>query len=146
MSARRAAVATSDVKTRDLTMSLPVKLTDAEKLQIGAEMAHEQQNLGMAEQRKKEVTAQLGATIESHRAQVSKFSHLLNSGEEYRDVVCIETLNYSTRMATVHRKDTGEQVRQRVMREEDFQRELPLVGELAAAFGVPGSDTDGDDD
>lgn len=148
MSARRAAVATSDVKTRDLTMQLPVVLTGDEKIEIGQALAREAQDLEDAIARKKEVGAQMTADVEAHRAQVNRKSQLLNNGYEIRDVKCVETCDFATGIATVVRKDTGEVARRREMREDELQRELPLSGAaLALAVATAaGATLAGDDD
>ena len=115
-----------NIKRRELTKSLPVKLTDDEKLSYGRQVGKTSQALGEARERKKEYVAQLTAEVEKHRVELERLGTLLANGYEYRDVECIMRIDLDDRMVFVTRMDTGEIIEDRRARPDELQGELPL--------------------
>lgn len=126
MSTRKAAVAVADKKIRKVTKSCPVQLTVGERLATGDEMARSTQELQRATDRKKEVGSQLAADVEAARANVVRLGQLLSNGYEYRDVECVETIDFAAGMVTVTRCDNDEVATRRPARPEELQPELAL--------------------
>lgn len=120
---------TGNIEKRDLTRQLPCILTDEEKLNLGQEVGKESQELQEATDRKKEVTAQLTAEVESHRAAVQRLGSLLSNGFEYRPVKCEMRIDRKKDLVVTTRTDTGEVIERRPLRPSEMQNSLDLEGE-----------------
>lgn len=113
-------------RTMIVTKSLPCILTDAERLQFGADLARESNLLQEAEDRKKAVGSQLKAEIEEHRAKANLKAALISAGYEYRDIECQEIWEYELGMVTIWRNDTGEVVSTRAMTKGEQQLHMDV--------------------
>ena len=114
------------MKTKKIRKLLPVTLTEIEKADVAARLANETQAHQAALDRKKEVTAQLTADIEEHRAAVQSLGSLYASGYEYRQVECEAMVDAAAGWIRVTRRDTGEVVEDRAMREDEGQGALDV--------------------
>ncbi len=110
---------------------LECRLTDAELLDLGKQLARANTNLEEQEEKKKEVTKQLAADVESARNAAISLSRRLNSGTEYRRVRCQIVRDLETCTVRAIRLDTHEVVSERTMTDEE--RQLKLDWEEAAA-------------
>ena len=112
--------------TKPLTRNLKCMLTQDETRTYGIELARENAAKDEAEERKKEVDAQLKAEIESHSTRALSIARKINNGYEYRDVECTLDCNYTKNSATIRRTDTGEVIETRAMTQEERQMGLNL--------------------
>lgn len=111
----------TDVSIVQVTRHLPVVLSDHERLKIGDDLGRTTQTLQAAERRKKEVTSQLTADIETHKSTLVRLGTLLANGYEERPVTCDMTIDRLGDRVTVVRKDTGEIVECRTLTNDERQ-------------------------
>lgn len=109
---------------KEIKKSLPVRLTDAERLAHASEMGKESQLHAEARERKKEVVAQLTAEVEAHRTAVERLGTLLANGYEYRQVLCSKNIDLRAGKVVITRMDTGEVVEDRPLFPDEEQGEL----------------------
>jgi hypothetical protein len=113
-----------NIEKKDVTLNLPVILTDEERISLGADMARANQERSRAEARKKEANAQFKAEIEKHLAEVSRLGALIPNGYEYRDVPCELMLDFDRGRAMTFRKDTGVKVHERDIHPDELQARI----------------------
>ncbi len=112
---------------RRYTATLDCELKDHEILAYGRELAQVTSEAGSEESRQASVKKEMSARLAGLEARRTEISAKVNRGRELREVQVEITANYETGMATEVRTDTGEIVRERPLREEEKQPELPKV-------------------
>ena len=122
--------------TRKVTKSLACKLTEAEVLQYGRDMAQEHAEYNRVEGEMKSVQKEYKAKLEEKQANIDKLSGRVHSGIEARDVACTETKNWIAGTVYTVRLDTMEVIEDRPMREDEKQMEIG---------GIPSTKEPGED-
>ena len=106
---------------------LEVKFTDAEKLEMGRDVARLNQEKRRLDQKLGEIKKQLTGEIAAKETEINRLMDLLSNGYEYRQVECRIDLDTPKQgQASVIRLDTEEVVRVRRMNDEELQIQLPL--------------------
>jgi hypothetical protein len=111
---------------KKLTKNLKCILSEDETRKYGMELARANANKDEAEERKKEVDAQLKAEIESHSTRALNLARKINNGYEYRDVECLMQFDYPKNSVRIERQDTYEIIETRSMTDEERQTSLSL--------------------
>jgi hypothetical protein len=119
-----AASATDKTLTKKVTKSLACKLTEADVLQYGRDMAQEHAEYNRVEGEMKSVQKEYKAKLEEKQANIDKLSGRVHSGIEARDVACLEVKNWTAGTVTVQRLDSMEFIEERPMREDEKQMEI----------------------
>lgn len=112
---------------------LDCRLSDAEMLELGKQLARANTELEEAEEKKREVTKQLAADVESARNNAVSLSRRLNRGAEFREVNCEVIRDLETCTVRTVRLDTYEVVSERAMTDEERQLKLDWEERAAAA-------------
>ena len=125
-----------------LIRSLPVKLTSAELVIKGQELAEAEISLSELKEEKKEVMAGLAQRLLAKRNLVGEIAHIINTKQEYRGVECEEVRHEKELKVSVIRKDTGKVVSERLMSPKERQQILSFPKPSAAkkASGKQGSE------
>ena len=106
---------------------LEVRFTDAEKLEMGRDVARLNQEKRRLDQKLGEIKKQLTGEIAAKETEIDRLMDLLSNGYEYRQVECRVDLDTpKPGQASVIRLDTEEVVRVRRMNDEELQIQLPL--------------------
>jgi hypothetical protein len=124
MGTKKQSNSTDKTLTRKVTKSLACKLTEAEVLQYGRDMAQEHAEYNRIEGEMKSVQKEYKAKLEEKEANISKLSGRVHSGIEARDVACTETKNWTAGTVYTVRLDTMEVIEDRPMREDEKQMEI----------------------
>lgn len=106
------------------TRGLPVKLTDSEFKVRSSELATAAIAIAKKKDAIKDATADMKKQLKELETNHSKLVHVVDRGEEYRDVECSWSADYSRRMWILYRDDTGEEVATEAMSEKDIQTRL----------------------
>ena len=115
------------VMSRNVTKALPCKLTDEELLQYGKDVGRAAADRDRIQGEFDSIKQDYKGKLEEQAAIISKLSARLHSGIETRDVVCVETKDWTNATVTIMRHDTCEVVESRPMREDEKQMELKVV-------------------
>lgn len=133
------------------TRSLPVRLNHDELRHRQRELIDKMKEIDKFEldeaQRKKEAKEDLESLI----AQRDRLREVLDSEQEYREIVIEERPDYARRVVSIVRTDLGEEVDVRAMKESEMQidafsgrKVIPMAGgsagEAAAEEGEPAAD------
>lgn len=110
--------------TRRETSSLSCKLTEAEILAYGRDLASKHAEYARIESQFTAMKTEFKGKLEEVEARLATLANRIQSGEEYRDVETLETKNWSVLTVTRTRTDTGEVLESRPMREDEKQQEL----------------------
>lgn len=129
--ANASATTQADAKTngkppRSFTERMPCKLTDAELVDRGAQLADAYAKADALEAERKNTNDGFKAKIELVEQQVRDLAGTLRSKQETREVELLEEFDYRTFTVRVKRADTGEMVRERAMTKNERQEELPF--------------------
>lgn len=111
---------------KKLTRNLRWILTRDEVHAYGQELARANASKDEAEERKKEVDAQLKAEIESHSTRALNLARKINNGYEYRDVECRLDFDYKKNSVAIVRLDTMETIETRAMTDDERQLGLAM--------------------
>jgi hypothetical protein len=114
------------IESSETIRNLKCTLTPDETRIYGQDLAKENASRDEAEERKKEIDAQLKAEIESHSTKALSLARKINNGYEYRDVKCEIIHDYREGTVTTTRLDTKENVEHRVMTAEERQTKMEL--------------------
>ena len=106
------------------TRRLPVKLTEDEITQRGRASAKFDRDRAALEETKKAANDEFKAKINACTESISKLSQSIMTGEEDRDVECVEERDYVRKVAELHRTDTGEVVEVRPLDASELQEKL----------------------
>lgn len=109
-----------------ITDTLPVKLTDREVMDRGAELAATFDEIATEALQFKEFAASAKARVKSLEAKVDRLVKAIRRREEDREVELLEISDWDSRRVSIRRADTGEEVSSRAMTEEELQKPLPF--------------------
>lgn len=119
------------MRTKQVEEYLPVKLTEAELLEHGADAAEIADKLRQLESEHKAVKEAQKAEVSGLNESLQQHLRLVRAKQEYRDVLCEWALDQPAKgRKSLIRTDTLETVRVADMTGEDFQRELDVVMEV----------------
>ena len=103
-------------------------LTDTDKLSLSKELSEHIGNQARAEDDLVSFNSQKKAEIKGHTAHINRIASLLNSGREYRDVLCEIVFDQKKDEVSWIRQDTGEITKHLSPIPENMrQEELPLT-------------------
>ena len=123
----RAAKKTRDaVRDREIIKTLPVALTDAEKLSFGSRLSHALARITELENDHDQVKKDHKQAVGAVQAEVVALGKIVRTGQEKRPVPCLETFNFPASTIDVHRLDTKEKVENRTMTVQERQLEMEL--------------------
>lgn len=109
---------------RTVTESLPVKLTDEERLNISKELGNLEHDIQIKEVERTEAAKAAKLVISSLKIRRADLCNQLRTGEQYRQVdVMLELIDG---MVVMTRGDTGEMVGKRSLLPSERQAELPV--------------------
>jgi len=111
---------------RKFTRELPVRLTDHENQMYGKMLADKVNELKLAEEKKKQVTADHNNRIKVIEAEITRIAVARAKGEELRPVVCGERLHGN--VIEIYRLDLSEVVDTRPAEMADLQTSMPGMG------------------
>jgi hypothetical protein len=114
------------MKSRKFVRTLQYKFSKDEMDDLANKLTDAVEQLAERENRKSAITKQAAAEVAAAKATQDVILGKRRAGYEFRDIECEETFDIETRMATVIRLDTGEQVENRPMTAKELQVELPL--------------------
>ena len=104
----------------------PVKLTEAEKNERGYQMGLQVKAKAAAEREKETANAGFKSRIQTAEAAITRFSQVLVSGEEYREVECDQIPNRVEGICQIVRKDTGEIVTTRPLTDKEMHKLMQM--------------------
>ena len=104
--------------------NLKVSLTEDELLQAGEDLANAIDEVNKLEDEKKALVEDFKARIAVHEATIAVKQRLVRNKNEYRNVECELTLNYTAQKAKLVRLDTKEVVSEREMTMEEKQMQM----------------------
>lgn len=114
------------IMRRNITKSLPVKLTDEEVLKYGRDVARAVADKGRIEIELDSVKVDYKGKISEQEGIIGKLSPRIHSGIETREVKCEEIKDYVKGTVTVTRLDTFDIIEDRPMREDEKQIQLQV--------------------
>lgn len=114
--------------------SLPVQLTETERMARAMSAAESQSEYCEVEARKKDATSTLGRKLKDIRANIEKLQEAVRTSTEHQQVQIETKRNEERRTIETVRLDTGEVVDTRPMTLEERQGKL---------FGIPGGKAKG---
>ena len=109
---------------KEFTQMCKIELTQKEILAAGESMADAQKERTQAETELTSVKAQFKSLIEAADCKVKHNANLIRDKFEMRLTACERIFDYALCLVTEVRVDTGEQVHQRPMSNEEKQMEL----------------------
>ncbi len=104
--------------------SLPVKLTNDERLSKADDLAEKVHEVERLKSAKKSAMAQYNSEIQLSEAQRSLLSNTVASGVEYRDIPVTSRIDWNTGKYTKTRQDTGEVFFERPLSQEETQLDI----------------------
>jgi hypothetical protein len=116
----------TDLKIEPFQQRLPVMLTEQELLGVGDRAAHVSKEAHEAEEERKEADATAKATVKRLQNEADALLATVRDKREYRLVSCERRYEYKTGRVIELRTDTGEQLSERPMRDDERQTELGL--------------------
>jgi hypothetical protein len=116
----------TDLKIEPYQQRLPVMLTEQELLGVGDRAAHLSKEAHEAEEARKEADATAKATVKRLQNEADALLATVRDKREYRLVSCERRYEYKTGRVVETRVDTGEQLSERPMRDDERQTELGL--------------------
>lgn len=105
---------------------VPCKLTAAEQLMKGQQVAQLMSEIGALEEEKKSEAKRIATDVEDKRGQMHALADEIRRGEEMRPVECFESPRYADSMVDLVRTDTGTVVRSRPMHPVERQTAIDL--------------------
>lgn len=111
-------------KVKRIVESLPVTLTDEERLQFADALAEANQAVEVAERNKKSAMQQHQSEIRLAEARRERLAGIVASKAEYRDVTVEERWDYNNDKYTRTRTDTGEVIFERRLTDQEKQVEM----------------------
>ena len=119
----------TDAVRREATIideGVPVRLTDAEVLDISRKSAEMSRDAAYIETEKKEASLVFKGQIESLIKEIAYLQNIIRSGQEWRTVQCEKAMHYDIGQVTVTRLDTGHIIETRPMTREERQIRMDL--------------------
>lgn len=108
--------------------SLPVKLTQEEVKERGAQHADALIAYEKVEEEKKAAAADYASQLKTLRSNMKRFAEAVKTHEESRAVKCLWQPNFPKKKMELVRQDTGEVVERRDMAESERQESLLDMG------------------
>ena len=105
---------------------LRVPLTEKELLEAGQKLADALQTLVTLDNELQSFKEQIKGKVAEAEGKSSRFGSLVRQKYEYRPVTCEIARDYTAKMLTVVRTDTGEIVEERPMTRDELQT-LPMM-------------------
>jgi hypothetical protein len=133
--AQRKVKKSNETKTQEPTridkfqQRLPVMLTEKELLGAGDRAAHLAKEAHEAEEARKEADATAKATVKRLQNESEALLATVRDKREYRLVPCERRFDFRLGTVTEVRVDTGEQLEERAMRDDERQVDLGLEGD-----------------
>lgn len=112
------------VKTEKVSEELSCQLTELEWQNRANEMAAAQEKAEAEEQRKKDVTKQLGADLAVAKGRVSKLANIVATRREQREVIVEVVYDYEKGLVVKTRTDLNEVISSREMTTTERQSGL----------------------
>jgi hypothetical protein len=112
---------------RVFTKSLKVELLESEIASRAIGMAGSHAELARVTQEEAETKKHYKATIARIEAEIDEQATAVNSGFVYQDVECTEVEDWDNKRMLHIRMDTGEEIWQRPMTEEERTADRPLI-------------------
>jgi len=106
---------------------LPCVLTETEKMERGRQLADLEYAKAEIERAKKTANDRFKDELTATELAIEKTTVIVRAGEENRDVECEWRKNWDVMIKSLIRLDTGEIVETAAIREEERQRDLPIV-------------------
>lgn len=113
------------IEIRKCTEYLSCILSEKELVGKARELAKANEDLESAEDKKKDLMADITAQIKRHEANIGVLSRIVSQGKEYRDVPCEWTFNYTKGRKSLMRLDTLDIIKSLEIDQKD--RQAPLV-------------------
>ena len=110
-----------------ITKSLPIPLTNDEKIALGQSNAREVEALYELRMKAKVSAAAHKKLIEDQESKISALSHIVAAGIEWRDIDCEERMDYGKGHVHIVRCDTGAEIEVRRMNRKEQQLALDEV-------------------
>lgn len=117
-----------EIKVERFERSLPVKLTDAQRIERGDRIAHLVSVIAEKEDARKASNSAAKSQIEEVQAELNKISGELRSGSVHSTVACRREFRYRTNSMVELREDTGATLHERPLTEAERQLELKANG------------------
>jgi len=111
----------TDLKIEPFQQRLPVLLTEQELLGVGDRAAHLSKEAHEAEEARKEADATAKATVKRLQNEADALLATVRDKREYRLVPCERRFDFRLGKVTEIRVDTGEQLEERPMRDDERQ-------------------------
>ena len=109
-----------------ITQILPVRLSDAEVLDVSRRAAETFRQRGFAEMEKKEAMAEFKGRIEALEREIHELQGIVSSQIEYRTIQCEKTTHRDLGEVVITRLDTGKIIETRPMTAKERQTEMEL--------------------
>ena len=116
-----------NVETKRKTEFLACALTEDELRSYGGDLARIVQDVASETDRQADLRAQMKARMAELEARQSQLAIKISRREEHRDIEVIVTHDYGNGIVTTHRTDTGQQLTERMMRDDERQPDLPVA-------------------
>lgn len=113
----------------ELIRECKVVLTDDELLDRGRRLAQAIAETNAAERDKAAYNSQIKSRIDISAGETQKYRAIVAEGAEYRNIVCHRFFNYTARLVSTVRDDTGDTIEQRPMEAHELQLHLDLGNE-----------------
>jgi len=113
-----------DVKVESFVQNLRVELSDDERLEHGARLAHLHSEKALKVEAAKAATAHLRSQIKEVEAEISRLSREVGDKATYKDVRCERRFVYRTGKVVEVRLDTNDETFERPMTLQE--RQVPL--------------------
>lgn len=110
----------------ETTERLRTKLTDGEVLKYARESAGLQSNIAENESQLAALQKEFKARIASMESRRDELATKIDTGHEYREVVCRWEYDWTAGDKTLYRQDTFESVRAVKITAEERQQKLPI--------------------
>lgn len=110
-----------------ISKTLPIPLTDEEKIVYGQNNAHAVEALAELEAAQKAAAETHKRKITLAKTEIAKLSHIVASGIEWRDIDCEVLMNFERGEVTTTRCDTGAVIEVRRMTMDEQQMELEAL-------------------
>lgn len=112
------------IETIKCTEYLACTLSDIELIEKSKELARATEELQAAEDRKKDLMADITAQVKKHEASIGALARIVSQGREYRNVPCEMITNFTSGIKTIVRLDTLETIKTMVIDQKDRQETL----------------------
>lgn len=104
---------------------LKCHFTQEEMTEFRDKLANSIMDLSSIEDEKKSVMSDYTARINEKKAMINRVASNIRNGYEHREVKCLIHYDFTRRVKTFFRDDTGEQVQEEVITPDECQVEIP---------------------